>query len=554
MTRREPRGAPSSGRSTGAGRFRQALALHRQGKIAEAEAIYRELLRAQPDHAAALHLLAVLEAQAGRPAAALQRLDRLVALKPDNAEAWANRGAILRTLNRPADALSCFERAAALNPGQAGVWASRGNVLRDLGRLNEAVASYDKAAALGPGDAALWSNRGSILHALNRLDEALASCDEALALKPGFAEAWSNRGNALRDLGRIAAALESHRRSQALKPDYAAAHWNEALCLLLAGDYAEGWRKFEWRWQREPLKSQRRDFAAPRWTGAEDLAGKSILLHAEQGFGDTIQFCRYAPLVAARGARVILEVQPALQSLLGSLAGVERVIARGEALPGFDFHCPLLSLPLAFGTTLESVPAEIPYLRPDAQAVARWTSRLTSRKRPLVAVAWAGNPAQINDRNRSLALAPAGAAVRRRRRFREPAEGLRRSRRGGPGPFRGRQLGRRARRLLRYRGGIVARGCRRFRGQRRGAPRRGDGPEALGNPGAGRVGLALADGARGLPVVPDGDVAAPESRGRPVGPPGQDRAGNRDLGAWRKGRSHGPRLSRRGRHWGLPIQ
>ena len=404
MTRREPRGAPSSGRSTGAGRFQQALALHRQGKIAEAEAIYRELLRAQPDHAAALHLLAVLEAQAGRPAAALQRLDRLVALKPDNAEAWANRGAILRTLNRPADALSFFERAAALNPGQAGVWASRGNVLRDLGRLNEAVASYDKAAALGPGDAALWSNRGSILHALNRLDEALASCDEALALKPGFAEAWSNRGNALRDLGRIAAALESHRRSQALKPDYAAAHWNEALCLLLAGDYAEGWRKFEWRWQREPLKSQRRDFAAPRWTGAEDLAGKSILLHAEQGFGDTIQFCRYAPLVAARGARVILEVQPALQSLLGSLAGVERVIARGEALPGFDFHCPLLSLPLAFGTTLESVPAEIPYLRPDAQAVARWTSRLTSRKRPLVAVAWAGNPAQINDRNRSLAL------------------------------------------------------------------------------------------------------------------------------------------------------
>jgi tetratricopeptide (TPR) repeat protein len=377
----------------------------RRGRVAEAERAIAAAVAIQPGFAPAHFNRAQALAALGRAEEAVASYDRALALKPDHAEAWANRGVVLRVLNRPADALASFERAAALNPGQAGAWTGRGNVLRDLGRLDEAAASYDRAAALSPGDAALWSNRGSILHALNRLEEALTSYDKALALKPDFAEAWSNRGNVLRDLGRIAAALESHGRAQALKPGYAGAHWNEALCRLLAGDYAEGWRKFEWRWQREPLKSQRRAFAAPRWTGAEDLAGRTVLLHAEQGFGDTIQFCRYAPLVAARGARVVLEAQPALKSLLGSLKGVARVIARGEALPAFDFHCPLLSLPLAFGTTPESVPAEIPYLRPDAQAVARWTTRLAGRRRPLVAVAWAGNPAQLNDRNRSLAFA-----------------------------------------------------------------------------------------------------------------------------------------------------
>jgi tetratricopeptide (TPR) repeat protein len=394
------------------GRPRSFDALHlkglvemRRGRLAEGERAIAEAVAIQPNFAPAHLNRAQALAALGRAEEAVASYDRALALKPDDAEAWSNRGAVLRVLNRPADALASFERALALKPAQAGTWISRGNALRDLRRLDEAAASYDRAAALAPGDAALWSNRGSILHALNRLEDALASYDKAVELEPGFAEAWSNRGNVLRDLGRIDAALASHGRAQALKPDYAGAHWNEALCRLLAGDYAEGWKKHEWRWKREPLKSQRRDFAAPRWTGAEDLAGKTILLHAEQGFGDTIQFCRYAPLAAARGARVILEVQPALKSLLGSLKGVARVVARGEALPGFDFHCPLLSLPLAFGTTLESIPAQVPYLRADPAKAAAWAARLAGARRPLVAVAWAGNRAQFNDRNRSLSLA-----------------------------------------------------------------------------------------------------------------------------------------------------
>jgi hypothetical protein len=198
--------------------------------------------------------------------------------------------------------------------------------------------------------------------------------------------------------------LASYERALALQPDLPDAHYGEAHCRLLLGDLPLGWEKFESRWKIEPFKSNKRDFVQPQWSGSQKLAGKTVLLHTADGFGDTIQFARYAPLVAARGARVILEVLKPQQELMRSLAGVTQVVARGEPLPDFDWHCILLSLPLAFGTRLATIPSEMPYLRAAASLADSWSARLVPRNRPRIGIAWSGNPTHGNDVNRSIPL------------------------------------------------------------------------------------------------------------------------------------------------------
>jgi tetratricopeptide (TPR) repeat protein len=248
------------------------------------------------------------------------------------------------------------------------------------------------------------NNRGVTLYRLGRFTEALASYDRAIALGPDRTEAFNNRGVALKELRRIPEALASYHQAQQLAPDYADAHWNEALLRLLIGDFSVGLAKYEWRWKRKNFTSPRRSFREPQWDGS-DCRGRTILLYGEQGFGDVIQFCRYVPSVVARGATVILEVAEPLCGLMGSL-GAAQVLPSGARLPAIDLHCPLMSLPLAFGTTVETIPAAVPYLTVPADAAAAWDARLGPHKRLRVGVAWAGNPRQENDRNRSIGLAP----------------------------------------------------------------------------------------------------------------------------------------------------
>jgi hypothetical protein len=219
-----------------------------------------------------------------------------------------------------------------------------------------------------------------------------------------YAEAYTSRGVTLQALGRFDDALRSHERALALRPDFAEAHYNEGLCRLLIGDFERGLAKHEWRWHIEKFKAGKRGFAPPFWTGSQDIAGKTILLHADQGFGDTIQFCRYVPRVAALGARVILEVRKPLHEVMGTLAGAAEVVTNGETLPDFDWHCPLFSLPFACGTTLATVPSATPYLSASAKAIEEWNERLPPRTRPRIGLAWAGNPDHSNDHNRSIAL------------------------------------------------------------------------------------------------------------------------------------------------------
>lgn len=382
----------------------RGLVLQALGRHAEALAAYEQALAIQPRLVEAHYHRGNALHDLQRPGEAVASYERALALRPDYVEALYNRGLVLQELARHQEALDSYARAVSLRPELADAHYNRGLILHEMKRYDEAVASYDQALRQCPGFADALNNRGNSLRCLNRYDEAIASLDHALRLRPGYVEAWINRGLALQGLGRCEAALESFGQALALRPDSAEAHCGASLCRLSRGDFAAGWEEYEWRWLN-PRAERPRAFAEPRWRGTEPLAGKTVLLWAEQGLGDTLQFCRYAHRVAELGARVVLEVQPALRPLLAGLAGPAQVLAQGEPLPPFDYHCPLLSLPLAFGTTLDSVPAGGAYLGPDKTKRQEWQRELAGLRRPRIGLAWSGDPRHPNDRNRSMRLA-----------------------------------------------------------------------------------------------------------------------------------------------------
>jgi tetratricopeptide (TPR) repeat protein len=423
------------------GKVQQANALHQRGQLESARILYEEILKIQPMHFDALHLLGVIAAQSKNPekaadliakaikinpnhaatycnrATALQELnqfdaavdsyDKAIALKPDYALAHCNRGNVLKALRRFEAALASYDRAIALKDDFPEAYSNRGNVLQELRQFEAALANYDKAIAIKADYAEAYFNRGCLLKQLGQFAAALASFDQAIAIKADYAEAHVNRGVMLKELHRLEEALASYNRAIAIKRDFAEAYVNRSTALLLRGDLERGWLDYEWRRKRDSGLSVReeRHFRQPLWVGESSIAGKTILLHSEQGLGDTLQFCRYAKLVSDLGARVILEAQAPLTSLLACLEGVSRVVARGDFLPDFDCHCPLLSLPLAFRTTLQTISAETPYLRSDPVKIARWQARLGGRTRPRIGLAWSGNPKQTHDLRRSVRLA-----------------------------------------------------------------------------------------------------------------------------------------------------
>lgn len=384
-----------------------ALALKAvQARQFEQAATYCELaLQEQPGRADALKILSGIRFMEGRLDEALATLQRAAALDPDDPKVHANLGSILTRLDRPEEAVACYRRALALAPDYAEAHYNLGATLVALDRQEEALACYDTVLALAPNHGRALINRGSVLSALNRHDEAIACYDKVLADDPQYVEAETNRGSALQWLNRVDEAIARYDTALAVRPEDAVAHWNKGLAALYRGDFETGWREYEWRWKKPDFGGNRRPYPQPQWRGESEVAGKTVLVFSEQGLGDVIQFCRYAPLLAARGATVLLEVQPALKPLLRSLQGVAGVFARGEPLPAFDLQCPVMSLPLAFRTDAASIPADVPYLAPSAEKTALWKSRLGPRTRPRVGIAWSGNPTQKNDRNRSMPLA-----------------------------------------------------------------------------------------------------------------------------------------------------
>ena len=377
----------------------RGLTLHELRRFEDALASYDQALTVRPDYAEALSNRGLTLHELTRFEDALASYDQALAVRPNFAEAFFNRGNALLKFNRIEEALASYEQALAARPDYVEALNNRGHALYELRRFEEGLASYDRALTLRPDYAETLNNRGNALRELKRFEEALASYERALTMRPDYVEALSNRGLALYELRRFDEALASYDHALTLRPDYAAAHFNEANCRLVMGDFDHGWKKFEWR-------SNRNNFAQPVWLGSNQIAGKTILLHARPklGFGDTIQFCRYVPLVAKRAARVILEVQAPLHGLMSTLCGAAQILARGDPLPEFDIHCPLLSLPLAFGTRLETIPSATPYLHVSSQAMMNWNARLGGpRGRPRIGLAWSGDPMNWND-HRSIRL------------------------------------------------------------------------------------------------------------------------------------------------------
>jgi Tfp pilus assembly protein PilF len=328
--------------------------------------------------------------QQGRLEEAWAAFNAAAGADPANALAWHMMGLILLQAGQPQDGIACLRRSIALNPRDATVHSNLGNALRDAGASEEALHSCERALALNPSFADAQLNRANALLDLGRPAEALAAYDRILRRQPRMANALSNRGNALRALNRNAEAADSFDRAVALAPDNPEIHVNGGYARLALGDYARGLELFEWRWKNRRMLAylHSRGFDRPFWCGEEPLAGKTILLHSEQGFGDILQFCRYAPLAADAGARVILEVEAPLVALMATLRGVDQVVEHGAPLPHFDLHCPLMSLPFAFRTTWATIPDETPYLHADPARAAVWKQRLGPRTRPRVGLVW----------------------------------------------------------------------------------------------------------------------------------------------------------------------
>lgn len=415
-----------------------AVTLHQQGKLDAAREIYDRILAVYPKQPDCLHLLGVIALQTGQHESALKLIGSAAKLDPGNAAFHSNMGLAYLGSGKYMAAIEHLRKATVLQPGYAAAFNNLGNALKATGELTEALASYDRAIALQPENTDALNNRGVALRELGRWREAIDSCEEAIHIAPHFAEAYSNlgtalvqagrfdeaisrydeairrkpeyadahynRGNALKALGRLDEALISFEQALLLQPDHANALWNKSLAFLLGGNFVQGWPLYESRWRVPPLKHAVRSFAQPLWLGESSLAGKSILIHSEQGLGDTIQFCRYVSPLAASGARVFLEVQPPLVALLKQLPGVELVFPAGDPLPTSDFHCPLLSLPLAFSRRRESEPASVPYLSAPSEKIEAWRQSLGPWTAPRIGLVWSGSRTHNNDLNRSIPL------------------------------------------------------------------------------------------------------------------------------------------------------
>jgi tetratricopeptide (TPR) repeat protein len=372
-----------------------------EGRLTEAEAVCRQILQAQPNLPEAEHLLGVIAHQNGKLGDAIEHVQRATKLAPQVALFHANLGEMYRLAGRPKLAVEEARRALAIDPKLPAALSNLGVALYELKDYEEAARTQRKAIAANPNFAEAHSNLGNALHALKRFDEAVAAYRHAIALNPNYADAWANLGTTLHHGGSFDEGISALRRAIALAPHHANAHSGLGILLLMRGELGEGWDEYEWRLRSSERKGPR--FPEVPWQG-ESLAGKHIYVQAEQGFGDTLQFARYLPLLAARAGSVTVRVHQQLVSLLReSLPGTTVLGDRGDPAP-YQCDAVLLSLPRLFKTRLETVPAQVPYLRAPADAVRRWTKRLAGMSGLKVGLVWAGNPEHVNDHRRSLDL------------------------------------------------------------------------------------------------------------------------------------------------------
>jgi len=387
-----------------------ARVLQQLGANREAAAAFRQALAVDPSSLAAAEGAVECLWRERRYAEALEPVRRLVALQPGATGPARKLLGALRAARKFPDAEREARALLARHPEQLDVLIDVAGVLRDCGRADEAVELARRAVAMAPRSVEAHINLGAALSDREDLDGAAAAFLKVLDLKPDSAEVQANLGAVRYRQGNTDAAIACYRAALKSSPDNLNAHWNLSHALLQKGEYREGWAEYEWRWKTEKaaLVAERRNLPWPRWEGGP-VAGKSVFVYTEQGFGDGIQFARYVPLLAAAGARVTLETQKELERLFRSLGGVERLVARGATISGVELQVPIMSLPLAMGTTLANLPAAVPYLAAEPEAAARWRERLAGLPRPRVGLCWKGGRKFAADHLRSLSasmLAP----------------------------------------------------------------------------------------------------------------------------------------------------
>ena len=374
--------------------------LRRLGQDEEAVAVYRKAVKIDPDLAEGHYNLGNALQAAGQLTAAIEAFLQCLRIEPRHTRAHNNIGLALLKDARPAEAAEHFRGLIAADGQAAYAHNNLANALRDLGEGAAAIESYRRAIALQPDYSEALSNLGVALKESGDLNGAVAAQRQAIKADPQNFTAQANTGSVLFEAGELNAAISSMEAAVEAIPGNAALHWNLALAYLMAGNFSRGWAEYEWRWRKEDFTTPRQNFEQPQWDGS-DLQGRSILLHAEQGLGDTIQFIRYAPLVRQRGGRVFVVCQPELKRLLQSAPGIDVLAASGEQVPMFDVHLPMLSLPHVLGTTAANIPADIPYLRPPADAVAKPEISPILK----IGIVWAGSATHRHDSKRSINLA-----------------------------------------------------------------------------------------------------------------------------------------------------
>lgn len=378
--------------------------LQQQGRLEEALKTLDKAVQLKPDDAGLWINLGTVLADLGRPTDALLTFQHALQLDPRHWDAAYRCGFLLHGLERPVEAVSYLDLSVSLQPNRAAILRMRAVVLHELKRFEEALADNRRAHLLDPQNPDICNNIGTNLQALRRDGEALPWFDKALALRPDHLVAFSNKASSLQEFHRFDEAVAIYRHMKNIDPACAQADWDLSLLHMLTGNFEAGWAGREARWKVHTVAYPK--FSQPMWLGEESIEGKTILICADEGLGDSIQFARYVPLMAARGARVILAVDDGLVALLSALPGVSQCVSKQAGLfPAFDMHCPMSSLPLAFGTRLDTIPSDISYLPAPAESrVKSWEDRLGPHTRLRVGLVWAGNPHHNNDHNRSVPL------------------------------------------------------------------------------------------------------------------------------------------------------
>ena len=374
------------------------------GRLGDALSIYGDILSKSPNQTEAIFGIAEIVQKCGQYARELQLLCDIIKIDPKHRKAFERRGQLMKMFGKLDTAISDFSAAIDLDDTPAHTFNMRGVTYAQQGKFDCAIDDFTAAIRRQGNLAEAFYNRGLAYRRNGAYDCAISDYTTTIKLDPYNFQAYNNRGIAYRELGRFEDASNDFIKSSEINPEFHDGYWNASLSLLTLGDYEKGWRLYEHRWLSSNFTSPRRNFSAPLWLGKEDLFGKTILLHSEQGLGDSLQFCRFVPLVEALGCNVILEIEKPLKVIMRSLSSHIKIVEKGTALPYFDFHCPLMSLPLAFGIKKENIPVYDAYLSVDQDKVAWWSAHLGEKKRPRIGFVWRGNAAHSNDHNRSIPL------------------------------------------------------------------------------------------------------------------------------------------------------